>query len=78
MARAAEETGALQTGRITESELAVQSREFLHRLRAGLASGGTDKANSAYATTLEFLSEISRRGRYRAFRLRKPRCSSFR
>ncbi len=53
-------TGALQTGRITESELAVQSREFLHRLRAGLASGGTDKANSAYATTLEFLSEISR------------------
>lgn len=53
-------TGALQTGRITEAELAVQSREFLHRLRAGLGSGGTDKAHAAYGPALAFLSEISR------------------
>ena len=54
------ETGALQTGRMTEAELAVQSREFLHRLRAGLAAGGIDKTHAAYGPALEFLSEISR------------------
>lgn len=52
--------GALQTGRITESELGTQSRDFLHRLRDGLAKGGTDPAHEAYSSTRDLLGEISR------------------
>jgi hypothetical protein len=43
--------GSLQTGRITESELVSQSREFLHLLRDGLAKGGNDASNPAYGPT---------------------------
>jgi rsbT co-antagonist protein RsbR len=52
--------GALQTGRITEAELASQSTEFLHLLRAGLASGGVDIADTAYNPVRDFLNNISR------------------
>jgi rsbT co-antagonist protein RsbR len=52
--------GALQTGRITESELRVQSREFLHRLQAGLAKGGLEATQAAYSSARDFLGEVSR------------------
>src|ERR1700753_4338793 len=52
--------GSLQTGRITESELFSQSREFLHLLRDGLARGGTDAANPAYDPSKQLLGDISR------------------
>ena len=35
--------GVLQTGRISESELNSQSKNFLHLLRDGLAKGGNGK-----------------------------------
>jgi rsbT co-antagonist protein RsbR len=52
--------GSLQTGRITEAELAVQSAEFLHLLRNGLDKGAGDVANSAYTPAREFLTNLSR------------------
>jgi rsbT co-antagonist protein RsbR len=52
--------GALQTGRITEAELATQSKEFLHRLRDGLAKGGNDVANAAYQPVKDMLADVSR------------------
>jgi rsbT co-antagonist protein RsbR len=52
--------GTLQTGRITESELLSQSRDFLHLLRDGLAKGGTDASNAAYAPAKQLLAEVSR------------------
>ncbi len=52
--------GTLQTGRITESELLSQSRDFLHLLRDGLAKGGNDAANPAYGPAKQMLGEISR------------------
>jgi rsbT co-antagonist protein RsbR len=52
--------GTLQTGRITENELVAQSRNFLHLLRDGLAKGGTDASNPAYAPAKELLAEVSR------------------
>jgi rsbT co-antagonist protein RsbR len=52
--------GTLQTGRITESELLSQSREFLHLLRDGLAKGGNDAANPAYEPAKQLLATISR------------------
>ena len=53
-------SGTLQTGRITESELLSQSRDFLHLLRDGLAKGGNDAANPAYAPAKQLLAEVSR------------------
>src|SRR5579871_1474611 len=52
--------GTLQPGRITESELLSQSRDFLHLLRDGLAKGGNDAANPAYGPAKQMLGEISR------------------
>jgi rsbT co-antagonist protein RsbR len=52
--------GTLQTGRITESEMTAQSREFLHLLRDGLAKGGSDVANAAYGPAKEMLGNLSR------------------
>jgi hypothetical protein len=43
--------GILQTGRINESELARQFRDFLHLFRDALEKGGADLANPAPATT---------------------------
>jgi rsbT co-antagonist protein RsbR len=54
------EAGSLQTGRITEAELASQSREFLHLLRDGLAKGGKDASNPAYDPAKQLLADISR------------------
>lgn len=53
-------TGSLQTGRITEAELTAQSAEFLQLLRAGLAKGGVEAANAAYAPARELLTNLSR------------------
>ncbi len=52
--------GTLQTGRITESELLAQSREFLHFFRDGLTKGGNDVASDAYGPVKEFLANVSR------------------
>jgi rsbT co-antagonist protein RsbR len=52
--------GTLQTGRMTESELLTQSKEFLHLLRDGLAKGGNDAANAAYNPARDFLGNVSR------------------
>jgi rsbT co-antagonist protein RsbR len=52
--------GTLQTGRITESELLSQSRDFLHLLRDGLTKGGTDASNPAYGPAKQLLTEVSR------------------
>jgi rsbT co-antagonist protein RsbR len=52
--------GSLQTGRITESELLSQSRNFLHLLRDGLAKGGNDASNPAYDPARQMLAEVSR------------------
>src|SRR5580692_11641365 len=52
--------GSLQTGRITESELVSQSREFLHLLRDGLAKGGNDVSNPAYGPARQLLGDVSR------------------
>src|ERR1700761_1234032 len=54
------QSGALQTGRITEAELASQSSEFLHLLRRGLTNGGTQVGGSAYDAVRDFLSNLSR------------------
>jgi rsbT co-antagonist protein RsbR len=52
--------GTLETGRITEAELASQSAEFLHLLRSGLVTGGTDPASAAYNPARDFLANLSR------------------
>lgn len=52
--------GSLQTGRITEAELAGQSGEFLRLLRNGLAQGGVDVAGAAYGPARDFLRNLSR------------------
>ncbi len=52
--------GSLQTGRITETELTSQSRDFLHLLRDGLAKGGADASSSAYEPARQMLAEVSR------------------
>jgi rsbT co-antagonist protein RsbR len=54
------QAGALQTGRISESELIVQCRDFLRLFRDALAKGGVDVANPAYTSLRDFLSDISR------------------
>jgi len=50
--------GALQTGRLSESELTSQCREFLTQLRGALASGA-DIDHPAYAGVREQLASIS-------------------
>ena len=51
--------GVLQTGRLSESELTAQCREFLTQLRGALASGGADIDHPAYAGVRELLANIS-------------------
>jgi rsbT co-antagonist protein RsbR len=53
-------SGSLLTGRITETELISQSREFLHLLRDGLAKGGSAVASPAYDPARQMLAEVSR------------------
>jgi rsbT co-antagonist protein RsbR len=54
------QAGALQSGRIVESELATQCTAFLPLLRDALARGGTQVADAAYEPAREFLNEVSR------------------
>jgi rsbT co-antagonist protein RsbR len=52
--------GTLQTGRISESEVTVQSRDFLHAVRGALETGGADVSHAAYAPVRELLDDVSR------------------
>jgi rsbT co-antagonist protein RsbR len=52
--------GTLQTGRINESGLTAQCRDFLRLFRDALAKGGVDVANPAYTSVRDFLGDVSR------------------
>jgi len=52
--------GGLATGRINESELTTQCRDFLRLLRDALARGGVDVASPAYTSVRDFLGDVSR------------------
>jgi rsbT co-antagonist protein RsbR len=52
--------GSLETGRINESELTVQCRDFLQLFRDAIAKAGVDVTNPAYTQVRDFLREISR------------------
>jgi rsbT co-antagonist protein RsbR len=52
--------GTLQTGRISESELTAQCRDFLRLFRDALAKGGVGVANPAYTSLRDFLRDVSR------------------
>lgn len=52
--------GMLNTGRISESELQSQSKNFLHLLRDALAKGGLDSTNQEYEAARALLAELSR------------------
>src|SRR5215470_16239099 len=52
--------GGLVTGRINESQLTAQCRDFLRLLRDALAKGGVDVANPAYTPVRDFLGDVSR------------------
>lgn len=51
--------GSIETGRISESELTVQCRDFLQLFRDAIAKAGVDVANPAYTQVRDFLGEIS-------------------
>ncbi|MBS0232014.1 MAG: STAS domain-containing protein [Proteobacteria bacterium] len=54
-------SGALQTGRIKESELATQCRNFISQLRGALRPDGSlDKSSDGYASLKSMLGEVSR------------------
>jgi rsbT co-antagonist protein RsbR len=53
-------SGAFETGRINESELAVQCREFLRLLREAVAKAGVEPTSRAYDRLRDFLGEVSR------------------
>jgi rsbT co-antagonist protein RsbR len=57
--RRLQEDGALQSGRIRESELQAQCSEFLGKLRQALAGGGSDVDGPEFAGVRDMLSEIS-------------------
>jgi rsbT co-antagonist protein RsbR len=52
--------GVLQTGRISESELKGQCRDFLRLFRDTLPNGGLDVDSAAYAPLRDFLADVSR------------------
>jgi rsbT co-antagonist protein RsbR len=52
--------GALQTGRIKESELQTQCRNFLDALRSAIPKGGSNISNTAYDPVRHLLEGISR------------------
>ena len=58
--RQLKESGALQTGRITEAELQTQAKNFLNLLRPALENGGTATDHAAYTPVREMLNEVSR------------------
>jgi rsbT co-antagonist protein RsbR len=51
--------GGLETGRINESELTVQCRDFLGLFREAATKGGVDVANPAYTQVRDFLGNVS-------------------
>ncbi len=53
-------SGALHTGRISESEMQAQSKNFLHLFRDALAQGGGDASHAAYEPAKAMLAELSR------------------
>ncbi len=53
-------TGAVQSGRLKETELQTQCRNFLEVLRDALAQGGTQIGHTAYAPVRDVLNSISR------------------
>jgi rsbT co-antagonist protein RsbR len=69
--------GSLQTGRISEAELAAQCREFLGVFRDAIAKGGVDIANPAYTAVLEFLGEVSVHAPFKGFLPGRHRRSYF-
>jgi rsbT co-antagonist protein RsbR len=52
--------GALETGRINESALTAQCRDFLGLFRDAVAKAGVDVANPAYTQVRNFLDDFSR------------------
>jgi rsbT co-antagonist protein RsbR len=52
--------GALATGRISESGLTAQCRDFLRLFRDALTKGGVDVTNAAYTSVRDFLGDVSR------------------
>ena len=58
--RQLKESGALQTGRITEAELQTQAKNFLNLLRTALETGGTSVENAAYGPVRDLLGDVSR------------------
>jgi rsbT co-antagonist protein RsbR len=58
--RLLQQRGALQSGRIRETELQSQCRGFLRLLTTALDAGGTDIAAPAFAPLREFVDDIAR------------------
>jgi len=56
--RQLKDSGALQTGRITESELQTQAKNFLNLLRSALEKGDTTD-HAAYGPVRAMLAEVS-------------------
>lgn len=54
------QSGALESGRLQEAELATQAKTLFTQLRAALREGGLDVRSSAYDTLRAYLGEISR------------------
>jgi rsbT co-antagonist protein RsbR len=57
--RRLKEDGALESGRIRESELQAQCNDFLSKLRDALAQGSTDIDGADFAPVREMLSHLS-------------------
>src|ERR1700749_1824324 len=54
------EAGVLRTGRISEGELLLQSRDFLRLFRNALVAGGLDASDKEYEPAKELLADLSR------------------
>lgn len=54
------QSGALESGRLQEAELATQAKTLFTQLRAALREGGLDVRSSAYDNLRAYLGEISR------------------
>jgi rsbT co-antagonist protein RsbR len=61
------ESGALQTGRITEGELQTQARNFLALLRDALERGGTSTQDASFGPVRDMLQEVSRSRAHQGF-----------
>jgi rsbT co-antagonist protein RsbR len=59
--------GSLESGRIKESELSAEAKNFFGNLREALKASGTNVSSSGYDTVKAVLSEISRSRAIRGF-----------